>query len=652
MRLEHIVLENFRQYHSKQTLTFAKGSERNVTVIHGINGAGKTSLFLALNWCLYGRNVEGIKIIDNVGELVSKEAIRRANPGDEIRASIQIAFLHNGDRYMVKRILTGSKLLTGSLALNELDQFTMMRQTPSGKADPIMNPLGTLNAILPVNAREYFFFDGEKIDNFAKPEAAAQVKEAIFQVLRLEMLERSQRHLQNSADEYRRELRKASGGELSELLAQDEKLRQEREKAIRRKEELEQEIKSAKAKVRDIDDKLRDSQNAKALQQQRDRLEKDLKQRRTELAHVVEEIREQATAGYVTLADGAIQKALTILNEKRERGEIPSNIRQQFIADLLEQMVCVCGRPFADHSTEHQHLLNLLQRSVPSSLEDDVLNTSARLGTFATEAQKRQSLIHARMQQRIELMDIIRDLDAELDDVSRQLKGSPLEEISRLEEQRRNFMADIDGYNLETGALSQKIEQQGKEINELEKKISAARKQEKQSRELSMKYELAQKAADAIGEMYQVHADNMRLQIEARTKEIFRSLVWKDSHFQDVQLGTDFNLEVIDRYGQQARPELSAGERQVLSLSFITAMAQVSEEEAPLVMDTPFGRLSSHHRNSIAEKLPQLTSQLVLFVTDEELRDEARRNLEPRIGAEYRLDFDRDTSCTSIEEVR
>lgn len=652
MRLERIVLENFRQYHGKQTLTFAKTPDRNVTIIHGINGAGKTSMFLALNWCLYGRNVEGIKIINNVGELVSKEAIRRAKAGDQVQASVQIAFLHNGDRYMVKRTLTGSKLLTGALALNEIDQFTMMRQTPAGKAEPIMNPLGSLNAILPVNAREYFFFDGEKIDNFAKPEAASQVEDAILQVLRLEMLERSQRHLQKSADEYRRELKKASEGELSDLLGQDEKLRQEREKAIRRKEELEQEIKSARAKIKDIDDKLRDSQNAKALQQQRDRLEKDLKQRRTELAHVVEEIREQATSGYLALADGAIHKALIVLNEKRERGEIPSNIRQQFIADLLAQMVCVCGRPFAEHGAEHEHLLNLLRRSVPSSLEDDVLNTSARLGTFATEKEKQQAFIHAQMQRRTELMDFIRDLDAELDDVSRQLKGSPLEEISRLEDQRRNFMDDIDGNNLETGALSQRIEQQGKEINDLEKKISAARKQEKQSRELSMKYELAQKAADAINEMYQVHADNMRLQIEARTKEIFRSLVWKDSHFQDVQLGSDYNLEVIDRYGQQARPELSAGERQVLSLSFITAMAQVSEEEAPLVMDTPFGRLSSHHRNSIAERLPQLTSQLVLFVTDEELRDEARRNIEPRIGAEYHLVFDKDTSCTNIEEVR
>lgn len=652
MRLERIVLENFRQYHGKQILSFAKTPDRNVTIIHGVNGAGKTSMFLALNWCLYGRNVEGIKVIDNVGELVSKEAIRRADVGDEVQASVQIAFRHNGDRYMVKRTLTGSKLLTGALALNELDQFTMMRQTPAGKAEPIMNPIGSLNAILPVNAREYFFFDGEKIDNFAKPEAASQVKDAIFQVLRLEMLERSQRHLQKSADDYRRELKRASGGELSDLLGQDEKLRQEREKAIKRKEELEQEIKSARAKIKDINDKLRDSQNAKALQQQRDRLEKDLKQRRTELAAVIEDIRQATTAGYLALTDKAVHMALTVLNEKRERGEIPSNIRQQFIADLLERMVCVCGRPFAEHGAEHQHLLNLLQRSVPSSLEDDVLNTSARLGTFAGENEKQQTFIHAQMQRRAELMDIIRDLDAELDDVSRQLKGSPLEEISRLEDQRSNFMTDIDGYNLEIGALSQKIEQEGKEINELEKKISTARKQEKQSRELSMKYELAQKAADAIGEMYQVHADNMRLQIEARTKEIFRSLVWKDSHFQDVQLGSDYNLEVIDRYGQQARPELSAGERQVLSLSFITAMAQVSEEEAPLVMDTPFGRLSSHHRNSIAERLPQLTSQLVLFVTDEELRDEARRNIEPRIGAEYHLVFDKDTSCTSIEEAR
>lgn len=651
MKLERIILENFRQYFGQQKLNFAKERERNVTVIHGINGAGKTSLFLALNWCFYGRNVENIKVVDNVGELVSKEAIAQAKPGDQVQTSVTIAFLHNGHRYMIKRTLTGSKLLTGKLALNELDQFTMMRQGTNGRSEPIMNPLGTMNAILPVNAREYFFFDGEKIDNFAKPEAAAQVKDAIFLVLKLEMLERSQRHLENTAAGYRRELKKASGGELRDLLEQDEKLRDERDKAGKRKEELEKEKDSAQRKVSEIDQKLRDSQNAKTLQQQRDRIDRDLKQRRMELTTLVEQVRERATSGYPILAQSAMQQALAILNEKRERGEIPSSIRQQFIQDLLSEMICICGRPFADHGPEHQKLLSLMNRAVPSSLEDDVLNTSGTLAAFADKNSQLQILVQADMQKRTELIDIIRELDEELDDVSRQLKGSPLEEISRLEAQRDNFKMDIDSHNMEIGALSQRIEQATKEINGLEKKITMARKEEKREQELSLKYDLAQKAADAIGEMYHVHADNMREQIEARTKEIFQSLVWKESHFQDVRLGSDFNLEVIDRYGQSARPELSAGERQVLSLSFITAMALVSEEEAPLVMDTPFGRLSSHHRNSITEKLPTMANQLILFVTDEELRDQARQNLEHRIGAEYRLEFERATSCTTIEEV-
>ncbi len=68
-------------------------------------------------------------------------------------------------------------------------------------------------------------------------------------------------------------------------------------------------------------------------------------------------------------------------------------------------------------------------------------------------------------------------------------------------------------------------------------------------------------------------------------------------------------------------------------------------------MDTPFGRLSSQHRNSITEHLPHLADQLILFVTDEELRDEARKNLEDRIGAEYRLEFNTKTSCTQVIEV-
>lgn len=652
MRLERITVENFRQYFGRQRLSFAKDRERRVTIIHGVNGAGKTSLFLAINWCLYGKATDGIKVVDNVGELISKEVSRRATPGDTIRASVELAFLHNSDRYVIKRSLQATKQPDGSITQDPSDDFAMMRIRADGQGERVSNPVGTMNAILPVNAREYFLFDGEKIDNFAKPEASAQVKKAIYLVLKLEVLDRARRHLDIAAQEYRKELKQVSSAELRYLLDSDEKARLEKTKIEKRSLELRAEIESARRKVAEIEQRLRETENTKALQQQRDRVERDLKIRQLEQEATIGQLRELAVTGYLVKAQTAAEQALLLLDQKREKGEIPSNIRRQFVEDLIVQMRCICGRSFSDGSAEHKQLLSLLSTRVPGSLEDDVLDTSAALRGFSERIQRHLSDLDSTMKRRASLVDLIKDLVAELDDIERQLKGSPLEEISRLERQRQDFRADIDSYNIEIGSLEERDKKLDETIKSLEKQIAKARKDEQKERLLSLKLDLAQRSADAIRDMYQVFADDMRQRIEAKTKEIFQLLVWKGSHFQDVKLGPDFNLEVIDRYGLPARPELSAGERQVLSLSFITAMSRVSEEEAPLVIDTPFGRLSSQHRNSITVHLPDLSEQLILFVTDEELRDQARKNLELRIGAEYRLEFDPQTSCTEIVEVR
>lgn len=651
MKLERMTIENFRQYYGRQRIEFARDKERRVTVINGINGSGKTSMFLALNWCLYGRSVENVRVVEDVGELISKEAIRAAKPGDTVRAFVKLTFLHNGDRYLVRRTMQAAKRVDGTTEPAGPEDFMMMRTRSDGQGERVNNPVGTMNSILPVNAREYFLFDGEKIDNFAKPEASAQVKQAIYLVLKLEILERGRRHLEAAAQDYRKELKRISGGELKNLLERDESARAERSKAEERRSELDLEIASARRKIEDIDGRLRDMQNARSLQQRRDDVERDLKQWRSEAENLVSQIREQVTTGYFMIAQPFVERALTVLDEKRERGEIPSSIRKQFVQDLLDQYRCVCGRPVTPGSIEYERLLNLMNSSLPGSLEDDVLDTSAALRAFPDRVGAGRRALDSFMRRRTELVDLIKDLEAELDDVARQLKGSPLEEISRLERQRQGFQADIESHTLEIGALVERIEKLTKEIGTLEKGISKARKEERREQLLSGKLDLAQRSADAIGEMYQAFADDMRQKIEAKTKEIFRQLIWKDSHFQDVQLGPGFNLEVIDRYGMAARPELSAGERQILSLSFITAMGRISDEEAPLVIDTPFGRLSSQHRSNITERLPELADQLVLFVTDEELHDQARRNLESRIGAEYCLEFNQDTSCTEIVEV-
>ena len=55
MKLQELQLTNFRQFYGEQLIEFASGvGDKNITVLHGYNGAGKTALLNAFIWCLYG----------------------------------------------------------------------------------------------------------------------------------------------------------------------------------------------------------------------------------------------------------------------------------------------------------------------------------------------------------------------------------------------------------------------------------------------------------------------------------------------------------------------------------------------------------------------------------------------------------------------
>ena len=482
MKFERIILENFRQYYNKQRIEFAHDPIKNVTVVHGVNGAGKTSLFLAINWCLYGKSLENIKIVENVGELISKEAVHQAAKGELVSAKVEITFFHNGERYTVRRILQGIKQDDGGISTySPPDDFSMMRTRLDGQAEKVNNPIGFMNSILPVNVREYFLFDGEKIDNFAKPEASDQVKDAIYLVLKLEILDRARRHLESLATDYRKELKKISGGELRDLLEKDENARAAKEKAEKKIIEVSLEIEAARRQILEIDQRLRESENAKLLQHQRDRISSDLKQRTIERDNVINQIRELATGAYITISKPAIEKALSILEEKREHGEIPSNIRQQFIQDLIDQMSCICGRPFIDGSPEHKRLLSLMEKSLPSSLEDVILNINATLLSFSERIQRQTSDLDIAMGRRSQLTDLINGLAAELDDIGRQLKDSPLEEIKELENKRQAIQADIDSFNMDIGSLTTKVQTLSREIQQSRKSNSESQERRKKS---------------------------------------------------------------------------------------------------------------------------------------------------------------------------
>ena len=645
MRLDKITLENFRQYHGRQRLAFAGAGERNVTVINGVNGAGKTSFFLALNWCLYGRRAADVNVIQNVGELVSKEALSHVEAGEDVVAAVELTFHHDGTRDAARREVAAAVQPDGSIETAD-DDFTLMATQPDGKAWRVERPESAINVMLPASARTYFFFDGEKINDFARPEASSEVKEAVYLVLNLEQLERAQYHLSECAREYRSELRRLSSGELAELLEEDERVRLERDGHKAAVEEAQNEVRAARRHIEDVEKLLLSSSGAKALQERRSELTGQLFQEQRRRNLQTERVQGALMRSAGVFASDAVQRALGVLNEKRAKGEIPSAIRAQFVQDLLEAEVCICGRPLDEEAEDK--LSALLRRSYSDRLESEVIEATAQIRQLQVAAPLAADELAQAASERVAALQAIDSLEAQRDEVEHQLKDSSEADVARLEERRIEYQEDVERNTLRIGGLNGKIQEADTRLKELEGLINTAQKAERRQALLSAKMELAQHSADAIDGMQTTFADEMRARIEEKTREVFNALVWKKSQFKGIELDADFNLEVIDRYGMRARPELSAGERQVLSLSFITAMARLSGEEAPLVMDTPFGRLSGQPRLAIAENLPLLTDQLVLFVTDEELRDDARSMLASKIGREYDLVFDESTSTTTV----
>ena len=646
MKLDWMRLSNFRQFYGDQDIRFSRDSSRNVTVIHGVNGAGKTALFTALNWCLYELGA------DDMGELVSKRAITEARVGGSVEVKVQLGFTHGGERFIATRALNVTKSGEEEWRDPGRSEFSLDNGRADGQTRRVPNPTGRVESILPANVRSYFFFDGEKIDQFTRPDNEKEVKEAVRNVLKIEVLERARTHLDVAAREYQSTLKNLASGGLEQFLEDEENLRLESEKTRTQLTELKDEKAAAERQTKEIDGRLSEIQDIREWDIQRKVASETLRVRQEELDQLWKRIRDTSNLAYYRFAGEAIDKAARIVDAMRERGEIPPGIREQFVQDLLAKHMCICGRPIEEESEEHRLLMEVLTRSLPSDLENAALEVGGELRAARPRIKDVTQQLTEQMRRKAEINVEQEELIATLDEISRHLLHDlEHEEVSRLEKRRMDNQVAIQRIGGDIGRFEERLETQRKELDKLKGSIEKAQSSEKRTQDLQRRFSLARKSSDAVEGTLEAFAGEMRRSIEAQAKDIFQSLALKESQFQDVQFGEDYHLEVIDRWGLAARPELSAGERQILSLAFITGMAKVTGEEAPLVMDTPFGRLSRGHREAITQRIPEITDQLVILVTDEELHSQARENLVPRIGAEYLLDFDQDTGCTRVVDL-
>jgi hypothetical protein len=141
---------------------------------------------------------------------------------------------------------------------------------------------------------------------------------------------------------------------------------------------------------------------------------------------------------------------------------------------------------------------------------------------------------------------------------------------------------------------------------------------------------LLQNLKNDANDIYANFTDSMREKLTSLTTETFNELIDNNNNLiENININKKFELEISQKNGVEFAQDVSQGQRQIVALSFIMALAQMAADDNdeltfPLFMDSPFNRLSFDNRKNLIEKIPDKTSQWILLLTDTELAEKEK----------------------------
>jgi len=119
----------------------------------------------------------------------------------------------------------------------------------------------------------------------------------------------------------------------------------------------------------------------------------------------------------------------------------------------------------------------------------------------------------------------------------------------------------------------------------------------------------------------------------------------------------EMDAETLDlRYldaagGLVAKDSLSAGEKQLMVIAILWALAICSRKKLPVIIDTPLARMDSMHRTALVTTyFPQASGQTIILSTDSEINRSYYALMQEYVGDEFTLVFDEQTQSTTISK--
>ncbi|MGX4599530.1 DNA sulfur modification protein DndD [Faecalimicrobium sp. JNUCC 81] len=703
MKINKLELKNFRSYEDKTSFDFRTTNDKNIILVGGKNGAGKSTIFEAIKLCIYGPmayKYQGFNssYIARVKSNINNNSLKNDTVDAYISIDLEINENTEKNTYTLVRQWTfkDKKLEENFSVYKNFSSIPL-------DAEELNYFENYITSIISPKIFEFFFFDGEHLSEFfIGKNSNIHLKQSLlslcnfdtFDVLKSTIVSntRSNKNGDNeieiARDEYMKldeEVNKLSSkeyvlkGELTELknnIDNLQTLKTKCEKEFRKKGGVLAEERQAlnsrtielEARRSIINQSIKDFCNEilpfLILRDKIGNLKKQVKSESNSL--IFNQLKDKLNTEY-------IKNLLLSRISHSSIDEIASTVSEALIDDISPKDV--------DANFEPIHMLSSDESNSLLSLIDPILgfDNNSILGLF--EEHRQISL---------ELADIRTKLNSSLED-----------------ESLNKYIKEISNLSNEIGKISENEHNLSSELEKLKIKLNETTSYRDKSKAKYIDLLQANKVVDMSADLILMLEDIINTLTENKTKEIqdnfmyiFKKIIQKDNFIDFIDIDKDFNAslyinkmynslelenlienigydemekkfgklffeDLLKEYKVLNRNELlneiktnstgmfielrtkvdingfSSGEKQIYILCLYWALLKASDIEIPFIIDTPYARIDQSHRNNItSEYLSTISDQVIILSTNTEIDEKAYKEIKPKLNGEYLIEYD------------
>ncbi len=641
MYIANIEISNFRIYYGSNSIPLRTDPRRNISLVCGENGRGKTTLLTAIVWCLYGRQIQ------DVDKSYRERVVSAGGYSGYLRSSINTRSLSEGVREFsvvldladveLPGVQSHSLQISRSYGTGQGDDRLEIRI--DGKNSELINDVGQQmfiqDFIMPKDLAKFFFFDAERITALAEIHSAQEKKllsGAYSEVLGIRKYEDLRNNLKDlrirfrkdSASELELNAFETSGKEIAHLTKSIDNLQRKRETLLDEKSDLMaqsdavqenllrqgggrltmdevkelrvardrllEETKRLKSNLRDMFDLAPFAVSGKLLQLVKSQLDSEHSHRKSVLVRqLLEERIEQVVRELKSDSD-------FVLSENGSKEKFVSRIRSLLVKHLIEEepRYQAATKALHDFSDEQMNAFDSLYSNLSSSYKERFQELVRSMRVNASDYSRVSSrLMNAESIQADPLVKSYRDQKQEIELRMQSIDAETMDISSRL------------------GALESALKSAREGYEQLAGKI-------KVSEQFVAKDQLATRLISELELFLNRIKVEKKESLERRLHANLRELMHKKEFVHDVtiQIGPDsLDVHLLDGKGNEIQKDsLSRGEQQLYATALLLSLVEEAKTKFPIFVDSPLQKFDDKHsRNIIAGFYPRISKQVIIL---------------------------------------